>query len=214
MLDETGGVRWATQASQSLGFGLHVVRDLEPRQALVMVGGKFVRELDPGELPARPDGNWLNVLHQATGTTDEGALILAGQGTSGWSFAFDLSGLTAMDDEFDLPGMPGSTFRAKIVAQLPPGPLTRALFSCSVNGDEHLMFSDGSEDSMFRLAWTDTLPPEEFPPPLRPAAEAAGVHPDENDFDTYQGLRTICALAGLAWTPEEFRNQRLAMGYF
>jgi hypothetical protein len=96
----------------------------------------------------------------------------------------------------------------------------RGVRPCPFPDTSRLVFSDGETEHHF-YGYGDIHSYEAdsglpVPGVLVPAIQAAGTFTtDDEDFHDHQaGLRAICALAGLLWTPEESRQQPLLMAYF
>ncbi len=210
-LDEDGGLRWVSEIAGDNGYVLHAVQGLTAQQALALVGGKLLRTLEPGELTSdSPEDEWTTVVHLAVqDQTSESDLLVAGEGAPGWAFVLDLSGMTVFEMD-ELTHNPQGGFRGRAAAGLPPGPRTATSFTCTINGDEIMRFSDGETEHHLD-GWEDPPSGAAVPAVLGTAFQAAGRF---GSPDHQAGLRALCALAGLIWTPEELRRQPLHVGYF
>ncbi|MFI0463486.1 MULTISPECIES: DUF6461 domain-containing protein [Saccharopolyspora] len=196
-LDGEGIPIWITQlASDDPNHAVHVVRDLEPADALEALGAK-PRLFRPCELPGSKPDEWTSLPAAALGAEPgAGATLLAGR-IGAWTFVYDDAGYTVGDDD---------------TTALSANGRVAATSMFSINADASLTYAvDGKE-----LAWinVDDLDLEKdlpgMPAELRAAFEAAGtvehdyLDPGEPDYDIC--MRAICALAGLRCTVEDLRR--------
>ncbi|GAA4812954.1 DUF6461 domain-containing protein [Streptomyces ziwulingensis] len=200
-LDPEGTPIWITDlASDAPNHILHVVRGIEPAEALERLGAK-TRLMQPCELPdARPD-EWTSLPCAALGM-DPGssAALLAGR-VGEWTFVYDDSGFT-FDDAAKALSADGRMAATSVF---------------SVNGDASLTYAvDGKQ-----VAWVDVdgLALEEdlprMPAELRAAFEAAGTVEEEvlepGEADSAITMRAVCALAGLPLTLSALRQVPLVV---
>ncbi|WP_406689801.1 DUF6461 domain-containing protein [Saccharopolyspora sp. ID03-671] len=198
-LDTDGDPKWITElACADPNHVLHVVRGLDPKAALEVIGAK-PHLIQRCELPASKPDDWTSLPGLALGI-DPGtsAALLAGS-VGGWTFVYDDSGHTD----------------AEAAEALSASGRTAATSVFTINADASMTcFADGEE-----LAWinVDDLTEEDvadFPDELRAAFETAGVveqdYLEPGDFDYAVTMRATCALAGLtALTIEDLRALRL-----
>lgn len=196
-LDDEGSPVWIAGLAEDdePHHTLHVVRGLEPADALTTLGAK-PHLFRPCELPAgKPDAR--TSLPAAAIGTESGAALLAGQ-VGEWTFVYDDSGFTSHEDTTVL-----SAHRR-----------TAATSSLSVDLEAVLTYSvDGNQ-----LAWVTAdelgVEPEVpfLPPELRAAFNTAGRFrngqpgPDDEFYDYQVCMRAICALAGLYCTVDDLRR--------
>lgn len=196
-LNEDGGPVWLSDlAAAHPHHALHVVRGLEPAEALETLGAR-PQLFQPCELPAARPDEWTSLPGAALGVAPgSSAALLAGR-FGEWTFVYDDSGHTVGDDETRALSAHGRTAATSVY---------------SINADAHLVYAvDGEE-----VAWIDVedLNPERdlpgMPDELRAAFQAAGtveddsLEPGQPDYDT--AMRAICALAGLVRTTDELRS--------
>lgn len=195
-LDSDGDPLWIVElANADPNHAVHVVRDLEPAEALKRLGANPER-FRSVELPdSKPDDRTSlpgAALDVKPGT---GAALLAGR-IGDWTFVYDDSGYTTGDS----------------AAALSDGGRSAATSYFSINADASLTYAvDGKE-----VAWVnvDDLDLEtdlpEMPAELRAAFEAAGtveldyLEPGEPDYAI--AMRAVCALAGLTCTIDDIRR--------
>lgn len=194
-LDSEGLPVWISDlAGDNTNHALHVVRGLDPAEALEKLGAKR-RWFRSCRLPTPPDA-W-NHLPDTVPGLEPGtpATLLAGR-IGAWTFVYDGPGFTSDDDT------PALSADGRVAAM--------SLYT--INADASLTYAaDGTQ-----LAWinVDDLDLEEdlpgMPDELRAAFQAAGtvededLEPGEPDYDIC--MRAICALAGLSCTTEDLRR--------
>ncbi|WP_247706380.1 hypothetical protein [Streptomyces liliiviolaceus] len=195
-LNSQGTPIWLSElASDDPHHTLHVVRGLEPAQALEALGAN-PQLFQPCELPAAKPDRWSSLPGAALGIEPgTSAALLAGR-IGAWTFVYDDSGFTDHDDTMSL----SADGRAAATSMF------------SINADASLTYTvDGTQ-----LAWIDVddldlkrdLPG--MPDELRAAFRAAGtvahdyLKPGQPDYDIC--MRAICALAGLSCTVEDLRR--------
>ncbi|MFF9685373.1 DUF6461 domain-containing protein [Streptomyces sp. NPDC014623] len=196
-LDSEGEPIWISElANCDPNHILHVVRGIEPAEALQVLGAKpgLIRSC---ELPdSRPD-EWTSLPCAALGIEPGTAAALLAGRIGEWTFVYDDSGFT-YDDE---------TTKA-----LSADGRTAAMSVYTINGDASLTYAVDGE----QIEWVDVdgLDPEKdipaMPAGLRAAFEAAGTVETE-DFepgepDGLVTMRAACALAGLALTLDDVRR--------
>ncbi|MER7971963.1 DUF6461 domain-containing protein [Streptomyces sp. NPDC096080] len=202
-LDSEGLPVWISAlAAEDPHHALHVVRGLEPAEALEMLGAK-PRLFQARELPAEPR-EWSVLPEPAPGLEPgAGATLLAGR-VGAWTFVYDGAGFTDRD----------------ATAELSADGRTAAVSMFSINADASLTYAvDGAEVTTVDV---DDLDPAQdvpgLPDELRAAFEAAGVvehdylDPGDPDYDIC--MRAVCALAGIFLTVEELRQVPLLVTPF
>lgn len=200
-LDPEGTPIWITDlASEAPHHVLHVVRGIEPAEALERLGAK-TRLMQPCELPdSRPD-EWTSLPCAALGMEPgSSAALLAGR-VGEWAFVYDDSGFT-FEDAAEALSADGRMAATSVF---------------SINGDASLTYAvDGKQ-----VAWVDVdgLALEEDLPrmraELRAAFEAAGTVEQEGlepgQADSSITMRAVCALAGLPLTLSALRQVPLVV---
>jgi len=194
-LDTEGVPLWISGlATDDPNHCVHVVRELEPAEALAAVGAK-ARWFRPCELPeGRPD-EWTSLPAAALGATGEhgSATLLAGR-IGEWTFIYDDFGAT--DD----------------TASLSADGRVAATSYFSINADASLTYCvDGNQSAWVNV---DDLVLEtdlaDMPNELRVAFEAAGTvefdYLEPGDADFAICMRAISALAGIRYTLDELRR--------
>lgn len=196
-LDSEGEPIWISElANCDPNHILHVVRGIEPAEALQVLGAKpgLIRSC---ELPdSRPD-EWTSLPCAALGIEPGTAAALLAGRIGEWTFVYDDSGFT-YDDE---------TTKA-----LSADGRTAAMSVYTINGDASLTYAVDGE----QIEWVDVdgLDPEKdipaMPAGLRAAFEAAGTVETEGfepgEPDGLVTMRAACALAGLALTLDDVRR--------
>ncbi|MTD55402.1 hypothetical protein GKO32_15650 [Amycolatopsis sp. RM579] len=181
LLDEEGGVRWIEALTDEDPHHLvHVVRGLEPAEALVALGAKekLIRVWELSE-----DG------------PGEGTLLAGRVGE--WTFVYDNQAATWDEDSTTALSADGRTAATSMYSINADVSLTYA-----VDGK---VVSWVNRDDLDLEADLPGMPAE-----LRSAFEAAGnveqedFEPGEADFDIC--MRAICALAGLYCTIDDIRR--------
>jgi len=196
-LDSEGTPIWISElANCDPNHILHVVRGIEPAEALRVLGAKpgLIRSC---ELPdSRPD-EWTSLPCAALGIEPGTAAALLAGRIGEWTFVYDDSGFT-YDDE--------------MTKALSADGRTAAMSVYTINGDASLIHAVDGE----QIEWVDvdSLDPEKdipaMPAGLRAAFEAAGTVEME-DFEPGEAdglitMRAACALAGLALTLNDVRR--------
>lgn len=196
-LDSEGTPIWiADLATGDPNHVLHVVRGIEPTEALEVLGAK------PGliqscELPDSKPDDWTSLPCAALGIEPgTSAALLAGR-VGEWTFVYDDSGHTYDDTATKALSADGRTAATSVY---------------TINADAHLSYAVDGE----QVAWVDVdaLDLEEdlsgMPAELRVAFTAAGNIPAEDfepgEADSDIAMRAACALAGLALTLEDIRR--------
>ncbi|MGW0788299.1 DUF6461 domain-containing protein [Streptomyces sp. NPDC002911] len=197
-LDSEGTPIWISElANDDPNHILHVVRGVEPAEALQVLGAKpgLIRSC---ELPdSRPD-EWTSLPCAALGIRPgTSAALLAGR-VGEWTFVYDDSGFTCDDDT--------------MTKALSADGRTAAMSVYTINGDASLTYAvDGEQIEWVNVDDLDTekdIPA--MPAELRTAFEAAGTVGTE-DFEPGEAdglitMRAACALAGLALTLSDVRR--------
>ncbi|MFR9728287.1 hypothetical protein ACL03H_03595 [Saccharopolyspora sp. MS10] len=223
-LDEDGYPIWLSELDVlDPNHTVHLVRDLEPREALRILGAD-AEAATVRALPAeRPDG-WTSVLRAALGSPDCMSALLAVR-IGGWTAVFDDAGSTFAIGGLEslrglLAGARTGDFSA-LRAQDPPvmrspavvlseagGPAITvhhnisSLISLDYAVDGESAFATNSDDIDFLE--------EEPPAEVAAAIRAAGVVPDdeleEDETDPCAVARIGFALAGAIWTTQDVRD--------
>ena len=200
-LTKDGSPKWIDELTTAdPNHLLHVVRGLAPADAVELVGGTVLRQLRPHELPAeRPDDG--TIAHAAIGADPLMDLLVAGQ-RGDWTFVYDTEGITGWTLE-----------RVEMAEVLSANGRAAGTSILTINDDSTLCYAEDGE-TIFSIDVDEPRPTgDEVPAVLRTAIEAAGradSDDDDEDFlDVQANMRIACALAGLTWTPEEFRGQPL-----
>jgi len=196
-LDEDGFPIWiADLNSESGNYTLHVVRDLEPTSAMQVVGAR-PEMITPCQLPVQRHDRWTSLPRAAIGTTDSGAILLAGR-IGAWTFVYDDAGFTALGEDGDPPAKPLSA-NGREAASVTGGETLNPRFTYAVDGVV-----------LFEVIDDDIDPADDdIPAALRPAVEAAGTF-ESDDLDSEPdfaiNMRVQCALAGLQFTLHDLRQ--------
>ncbi|SFS71921.1 DUF6461 domain-containing protein [Saccharopolyspora flava] len=195
VLDAHGDPKWITElACADPNHVLHVVRGLDPKAALEVLGAE-PHLIQRCELPESKPDDWTSLPELALGSDPDSAAALLAGSVGGWTFVYDDSGHTFHD----------------ALEELSASGRTAATSVFTINADASMAYAvDGEE-----LAWVkvDDLTEEDiagFPDELRAAFETAGVveqdYLDPDDFDFAVTMRATCALAGLtAFTIDDLR---------
>ncbi|WP_020124737.1 hypothetical protein [Streptomyces canus] len=195
-LDAEGTPIWLSElASDEPHHTLHVVRGLEPAQALEALGAN-PQLFQPCELPrAKPD-RWSSLPGAALGIQPgTSAALLAGR-IGAWTFVYDDSAFTGHDDTTSL------SANGRVAATSTYSSHGDADFTYAVDGTQLAWIN------VYDLNLKDDL--SGMPDELRAAFEAAGtvehdyLEPGEPDDDVC--MRAICALASLSCTVEDLRR--------
>lgn len=196
-LDSEGLPIWIRDlATDDPNHILHVVRGLEPAEALEALGAK-PGLIQPCELPDSKPDKWTSLPGAALGLPrGTGAALLAGR-IGEWTFVYDDAGFTYDDEATNALAADGRTAATTVY---------------TINGDAHLTYAvDGKQVEWVNvddLLLEDDLPG--MPAELRAAFEAAGtIEIEDFDLGEVDGLiamRATCALAGLAVTLDDVRR--------
>ncbi|MFJ9562792.1 DUF6461 domain-containing protein [Streptomyces fuscichromogenes] len=196
-LDSEGTPIWISDlAAGDPNHILHVVRGIEPAEALEELGAK------PGliqscELPDSKPNEWTSLPCAALGTAPGACAVLLAGRIGEWTFVYDDSGFT---------------FDDAVTKALSADGRAAATSVYTINGDAHLTYAVDGE----QVEWVnvDDLLVEEdlagMPAELRAAFEAAGIAEWEGlepgEADSLIAMRAACALAGLALTLSDVRR--------
>ncbi|MFD9698084.1 DUF6461 domain-containing protein [Lentzea sp. NPDC059081] len=196
-LDSAGDPIWVSDlASVEPNHTLHVVKGLEPAEALEVLGAN-PRLFRTCELPDAKADVWSSLVGKALGIEPgDSAALLAGR-IGAWTFVYDDAGFTSPGPHTISLSADGSTAASSLDTIN-----ADASLSYAVNGEE-LAFVDVND-----LDLGADLPG--MPAELRAAFDAAGVFDDEDiapgEVDHAIGMRVVCALAGLVCTLDDLRR--------
>jgi hypothetical protein len=188
---------------------VHVVRGLEPADALALLGAD-PQSITACELPARRPDQWTSLPRAAISPLDPLAVLLAGR-TGDWTFIYDDLGLTLFFDQPGSPPPPPET--AQVLSSNGEVAATgyytingHAGFTYAVNGEVLAQVDDGgwlTGEVLPRLA---DLADDRLAG-VSAAFESAGtISTDSGELDNYASMRAICALAGLPRTMADLRQ--------
>ncbi|MFE3882790.1 DUF6461 domain-containing protein [Streptomyces lydicus] len=196
-LDSGGAPIWITDlAAGDPNHILHVVRGIEPAEALEELGAK------PGliqsrELPDSKPDEWTSLPCAALGTEPGSCAVLLAGRVGEWTFVYDDSGFTFDDALTEALSVDGRTAAKSVL---------------TINGDASLTYAVDGE----QVQWVnvDDLVLEEdlpgMPAELRAAFEAAGTVEMEGfepgEADVLIAMRAACALANLTLTLSDIRR--------
>ncbi|MFD9958315.1 hypothetical protein [Amycolatopsis sp. NPDC058986] len=221
-LDESGFPVWSKElAGDDPNHLVHVVRDLDPRTALRVLGAEPDR-IVPCVLPAAKPDEWTSLPQAALGTDapEDGTVLLAGR-AGAWTFVYDDAGLTYAAGPDDI----------EAAAVLSAAGGVAAMANWTINGDTGL---DYGVDGMLVFSTAEGIDPDldgdRLPAELRPAVDAAGFFDladlrasgledpddgiddiDEEYLDCGRNWRVVCALAGFRLTLDDLRRLPLLM---
>jgi hypothetical protein len=203
-LDKSGCPVWITDldGSEDLNHTVHVVRDLEPTDALRVLGAK-PGMITPCQLPAQRPDPWTSLPRAAISPTDSGAVLLAGR-IDAWTFVYDDAGFTSRGEHGD-PSAKSLSANGGKAATGTEGHSLNTMFAYAIDGVVSFDVTDGDIDPG----------DEEIPAGLRPAVDAAGIFGSgdlEPDFSI--NMRVLCALAGLQCTLDDLRQIPLLVAPF
>ncbi|MCX2733851.1 hypothetical protein OOZ19_26705 [Saccharopolyspora sp. NFXS83] len=208
-LDSEGGPAWLSE----LGSGdphqlVHLVRDLQPLQALEVLGAKL-QHLRPCALPQERADEHTSLPRTALGDSECSAVLLAGR-IRGWTFVFDDAGMTSEVSDV------GGALVTPAMALSRTGGAALSLAnnfsgpSCGLDFAEH-----GAE-----VLWTNSDDLDVIAPGLegrlKDAVDAAGIveqdYLDPGERDPEAVIRMGCVLAGItSWTSADIRAADLVM---
>ncbi|MFI6762000.1 hypothetical protein ACIBF5_22950 [Micromonospora sp. NPDC050417] len=197
-LDEFGCPVWIAelgwQEHADPNHLVHVVRHLDPADALVLLGADR-QAIKPCVLPTeRPDSS--TIPRAAIGPADPTAVLIAGR-TGDWTFVYDDLGYTLFS--FHLPERPPPLAAQTLSTE---GGIA-ATSNTTINGQTGFAYAvDGTIEVVldsFELAEPDG----DLPAEVRAAIDAAGRF--DADEDIHINMRVLCALAGLPRTLDDLR---------
>lgn len=195
-LDSQGTPIWISDlAAGDPNHILHVVRGIEPAEALEALGAK-PGLIQPCELPDGKPDEWTSLPCAALGIEPGTSAALVSGRIGEWTFVYDDSGFTYDD---------------AATKALSAGGRTAATSVYTINGDASLTYAVDGE----QVEWVnvDDLLEEDLPgmpAELRAAFEAAGTVEMEDfepgEADGLIAMRAICALAALTCTLSDVRR--------
>lgn len=196
VLDESGCPGWISElADDDPNHLVHVVRDLEPTDALELLGADR-QSITSCELPAERPDERTSLLRAAIAPLNPLAVLLAGR-IGDWTFIYDDLGVTLclwQPEGGSLDAAQVLSSRGTIAASGYVTITAHAGFTYAVDGD--LL----TNQELFALAHlADDTPAE-----LRGVFESAGSC--DIEFDDYVSMRAICVLAGLPRTMAGLRQ--------
>lgn len=199
-LDETGCPTWLSALAgqeHDPNHLVHIVRDLEPADALAVLGVDR-QEIRPCALPARKPGDRTSMARAAIDPLNPIVVLIAGR-VGEWTFIYDDLGETGYLWHLD---------------QRPPVQAVSALSSAggaaatsvvSITGHVNFDYAvDGETLCYHSRDDSDLDDPARVPAEVRAAVEAAGTV--EAEYDDGITMRIICALGGLPRTLDELRE--------
>ncbi|MCA1189749.1 MULTISPECIES: hypothetical protein [unclassified Saccharopolyspora] len=208
-LDSGGRPAWITElGAEDPHQIVHLVRDLQPREALEALGARLAHAR-PCTLPEERADEHSSLPRTALGETDCASALLAGR-IGGWTFVFDDAGHTdSVSNE------QGGLESAALALSRTGG----AALSLAHNFDGPCCGLEFAEDGA-EVLWTNSddlegsLP--ELPDRIREAVAAAGIveqdHLDPGELDEEAVIRTGCVLAGITgWTSADVRAADLVL---
>lgn len=195
-LDSAGCPIWLSElADGEPNHTLHVVRDLEPAEALGILGAKR-RLIQPCELPAAKPDSWTSLPGAALGIEPGSSAVLLAGSIRGWTFIYDDSGFTSHEDTTFLSAA-GRTAATSMYSHYAGASLSYCV------DDTQLVWTD--IDSLDLGTDLPCMPAE-----LGTAFRAAGtvdrdaLQPGRSDREIF--MRTACALAGLSCSLDDIRG--------
>lgn len=196
-LDESGCPVWISElANDDPNHLVHVVRDLEPADALELLGAAR-QSITSCDLPAERPDQWTSLPRAAIRPPlNPTAVLLAGR-IGDWTFIYDDLGLTLGLPQPERPPLETAQVLSSTGKVAATGYVTingHAGFIYAVDGD--LL----TRQELFALAeLADDTPTE-----VRAAFEPAGTF--DIEFDDYVSMRALCVLARLPRMLEDFRK--------
>lgn len=199
-LDETGCPTWLTALActpQDPNHMVHIVRDLEPADALALLGVDR-NDIRPCVLPARIPHDGSSLARAAIEPLDPTVVLIAGR-VGDWTFVYDDLGETGylwhLEQRPPVESTPALS-RAGGAAATANVALTGHIgFDYAIDG-QTVFYHSGDESSFDE--------PGEVPAEIRAAVEAAGTV--ETEYDDGITMRFVCALGGLPRTLDELRE--------
>ncbi|WP_067666242.1 hypothetical protein [Nocardia miyunensis] len=198
-LDETGCPTWLSALAgeeYDPNHLVHIVRDLEPADALAVLGVD-PQDIGPCVLPAREPGDQASLARAAIDPRNPTVVLIAAR-VGDWTFIYD-----------DL----GETGYLWHLEQRPPVEAVEALSAAGVAAASsivsmtgHIGFSYAVDGEILYGRANDECYPSDLagvPAEVRAAVEAAGAYDGESDDGIT--MRMICALGGLPRTLDELR---------
>ncbi|MFD4561926.1 DUF6461 domain-containing protein [Streptomyces sp. NPDC058469] len=196
-LDSEGTPIWISDlAVDDPNHILHVVRGIDPAEALEALGAK-PELIQSCELPENKPDEWTSLPCAALGIEPgASAALLAGR-IGEWTFVYDDSGFTYDDAATKALSADGRTAVTSVF---------------TINGDASLIYAVDGEPvewvNVDELLLEEHLPG--MPAELRAAFEAAGTVETEDfepgEADGLIAMRAACALAGLALALSDVRR--------
>ncbi|GAA1968591.1 hypothetical protein [Amycolatopsis minnesotensis] len=195
-MDELGNPHWisALATGDDHNHVVHAVRDLEPAEALELLGVDRT-DIRPCELPDQP----AELARAAVRPLNPSAVLIAGR-AGDWTFVYDDFGVTGWLSHLAERPPPEA---AKVLSGKGSAAATSHV---SITGNTGFTYATGGEilvdvsDKPFERS--DLL--EEPPAEIRAALDAAGSF--DIEYDDGLPMRMICALAGLPRTLDELRR--------
>jgi hypothetical protein len=195
-LDAEGAPIWISDlAEEEPHHTVHVVRGLEPTEALELLGAK-PRLFQPCEIPHDRPETW------RLGPAGDGFTLLAGR-VGDWAFVYDGEGATSFDADSSPITVPAKGLSAdgRVAATSTVTFEGKTDLGYAVDGEVLVHVTTGG------LPYLET----ELPSELQAAIDAAGtfepLHEGQLDESVY--LRAIAILAGMQCTTDELRRVSL-----
>ncbi|WP_157117238.1 hypothetical protein [Nocardia vaccinii] len=197
-LDENGCPTWVTALAgeeYDPNHLVHIVRDLDPADALALLGVDR-QDIRPCELPARSPGDRASLARAAIEPLNPTVVLIAGR-VGEWTFIYDDLGETSCLWHLEQ--------RPEAVSALSTAGAAAAISSVAITGHINFGYAIDGETLFFHSRDESDLDDlAEVPAEVRAAVEAAGTVGAE--FDDGTTMRIICALGGLPRTLAELRE--------
>ncbi|MFF3568934.1 DUF6461 domain-containing protein [Nocardia jiangxiensis] len=199
-LDETGCPTWLSALAgqeHDPNHLVHLVRDLEPADALAVLGVDR-EDIRPCVLPTRSPDDQASLARAAIDPLNPTVVLIAGR-VGDWTFIYDDLGETGylwqLEQRPPVETVSALSTAGAVAATSSVAMTGHINFSYAVDG-ETLFYHSGDE--------SDLDDPDEVPAEMRAVAEAAGTV--DAEFDDGITMRMICALGGLPRTLDELRE--------
>ena len=200
-LDEAGCPAWISALAgeeHDPNHLVHVVRDLEPADALELLGVDR-QAIRPCELPTRNPGELTPLARAAIHPLNPTVVLMAAR-IGDWTFIYDDLGETLclwhLPDRPPMDATEALSIKGKVAATGNIAITGQVGFTYAVNGKILVQETEDVPSS--------TELGENTPAKVRAAVKAAGIFDSGDDYGV--SMRMICALAGLPRTLDELRQ--------